>query len=36
MGLKLNSQLITTGRGTSKKTAEEDAAKKAFDQLNLA
>jgi ribonuclease-3 len=36
MGLIMNDELIATGRGTSKKLAEEDAAKKACNQLNLA
>jgi ribonuclease-3 len=36
MGLKLNDQLISTGRGKSKKVAEEEASKKAFEQLNIA
>ncbi len=35
MGLFLDNELIATGKGASKKRAEEDAAKKAFDELNL-
>ena len=33
MGLYLNNELIATGRGSSKKMAEEDAAEKAFKSL---
>ncbi len=36
MGLKLNNELFSTGRGKSKKIAEEEASKRAFDQLNIA
>lgn len=36
IGLKVNNELVSTGRGKSKKVAEEEASKKASSQLNVA
>ena len=35
MGIKIDEELLTSGRGTSKKRAEEEAARKAYENLML-